>query len=136
MTHPFLTPGGGLQEFPTSERCFITEFLNHPSRPDVSLARARVEPGVVTELHALDVEETYVIEAGGGMVEVGGDRFRVRPGDSVRIPEGTPQRIENDGTTDLVFLCLCRPRFRPEGYAGLEEPRANETGVSRQGGYR
>lgn len=120
MTHPFLIPSGNLREFATSERCFITELLNHPTRPDVSLARARVTPGVVTELHALDVEETYVIERGSGMMEVGGDRFRVGPGDSVRIPQGVSQRIENDGAVDLVFLCLCRPRFRPEGYVSLE----------------
>lgn len=120
MTHPFHLMGGGLGEFATSERCFITELLNHPTRPEVSLARARVAPGVTTELHALDVEETHVIEAGSGMMEVGGERFRVGPGDSVCIPEATPQRIENDGNVDLVFLCLCRPRFRPEGYVSLE----------------
>lgn len=120
MTHPFLASGGNLQEFATSERCFITELLNHPSRPDVSLARARVAPGVATQLHALDVEETYVIEAGSGVMEVGGDRFRVVPGDSVRIPERISQRIENDGTADLIFLCLCQPRFRAEGYVDLE----------------
>ena len=45
MIHPFLAPSGGLREFATSERCFITELLNHPTRPDVSLARARVTPG-------------------------------------------------------------------------------------------
>ena len=120
MTHPFLIPSGGLREFATSERCHITELLNHPTQPDVSLARARVTPGVVTELHALDVEETYVIEAGRGMMELDGERFPVAAGDSVLIPAGTPQRIENVGTADLVFLCLCRPRFQPEGYAGLE----------------
>lgn len=120
MTHPFLIRSEGRREFATSERCFITELLNHPTRPDVSLARARVTPGVVTELHALDVEETYVIEMGGGMMEVGGDRFRVGPGDSVLIPQGVSQRIENDGVTDLVFLCLCQPRFRSEGYVSLE----------------
>jgi mannose-6-phosphate isomerase-like protein (cupin superfamily) len=122
MTHPFLTPGRDLQEFATSERCFITELLNHPSRPDVSLARARVAPGVATQLHALDVEETYVIEAGGGVMDVGSDRFRVVPGDSILIPKGVSQRIENDGATDLIFLCLCRPRFRAEGYVDLENP--------------
>ncbi|WP_051228290.1 cupin domain-containing protein [Pleomorphomonas oryzae] len=125
MTHPFLIPSGGLREFPTSERCFITELLNDPSRPDVSLARARVAPGMVTQLHALDVEETYLIEVGSGMMEVDGHRFRVGPGDGVRIPKGTSQRIENDGGTDLVFLCLCQPHFRAEGYINLE-PSAGE----------
>lgn len=120
MTHPFLIPSSGLREFPTAERCFITELLNHPARPGISVARARVAPGVVTQLHALDVDETYVIETGGGMMEVGGDRFRVGPGDSVLIAKGTPQRIENDGAADLVFLCLCQPGFRAEGYVNLE----------------
>lgn len=122
MTHPFLTPSGELKEFATPERCFITELLNHPSRPNASLARARVEPGVTTQLHALDVEETYVIEAGSGIMEVDGERFRVGPGDSVLIPERVPQRIENDSLEDLIFLCLCRPRFRSEGYVNLESP--------------
>ena len=121
MTHRFLLPGRGLSEFFTRERCFISELLNHSSRPEISLARARVEPGVVTELHTLDVEETYVIEAGRGMMELDGERFPVVAGDSVLIPAGTPQRIENVGTVDLVFLCLCRPRFQPEGYTGLED---------------
>ena len=120
MTHRFLIPGGNLQEFDTSERCFITELLNHPSRPEASLARARVAPGVITQLHALDVEETYVIEAGSGVMDVGSDRFRVVPGNSVLIPKGMSQRIENDGPVDLIFLCLCRPRFRAEGYIDLE----------------
>lgn len=120
MTHPFLVPSTGLKEFATAERCFITELLGHSSQPDVSLARARVLPGVTTQLHALDVEEIYVIETGSGVMEINGDRFRVGPGDSVLIHSGTPQRIENDGTDDLVFLCLCRPRFHPEGYVNLE----------------
>ncbi|MCM5558041.1 cupin domain-containing protein [Pleomorphomonas sp. JP5] len=120
MAAPIHIPNAGLGEFPTSERCFITELLNHPSRPETSLARARVQPGVTTQLHALDVEETYVIELGSGLMEVGDERFRVGPGDSVRIPAGIAQRIENDGATDLVFLCLCQPRFRPESYVNLE----------------
>lgn len=117
MTHPSLTPSRGLVEFPIPERCFITELL---ARPEISLARARVTPGVVTQLHALDVEETYMIEAGSGVMEVGGDRFRVGPGDAVLIAKGTSQRIENDGAADLIFLCLCQPCFRAEGYVNLE----------------
>lgn len=127
MTNPFLIPSRGLQEFPTSERCFITELLNDPSRPDVSLARARVTPGVTTQLHALDVDEIYVIEAGSGMMEVAGNRFRVSLGDCVRIPKQVSQRIENDGATDLVFLCLCRPHFHAEGYANLEQSPGQPT---------
>lgn len=107
-------------EFWTEERCFISELLNDPSMPEASLARARVEPGVTTALHCLDVEETYVIEAGEGLMQLDGARFTVAAGDSVRIAKGVAQRISNTGTGDLVFLCLCRPRFQPEGYVDLD----------------
>jgi hypothetical protein len=30
-------------------------------------------------------------------------------------------RVENVGTSDLLFYCVCTPRFRPEGYESLEE---------------
>lgn len=111
-------------EFWTAERCFIAELLNDASMPEASLARARVEPGVTTALHSLDVEETYVIETGEGLMQVGETRFPVTVGDSVRIAAGLPQRITNTGQGDLVFLCLCRPRFRPEGYTDLDDTAA------------
>jgi Mannose-6-phosphate isomerase len=71
-------------------------------------------------LHALDVDETYVITAGEGWMELGGVGFSVRAGDAVAIPAGTAQRIRNTGAGELVFLCLCVPRFRPDGYTPLE----------------
>ena len=45
---------GGAGEFWTEERCFITELHNCDASPEASLAVARVEPGVTTQLHALD----------------------------------------------------------------------------------
>lgn len=108
-------------EFDTAERCSITELMNDAGVPDVSLARARVAPGVTTQLHALDVREVYVVMAGTGRVDDGsGIGFDVGPGDCVDIPAGTPQRITNTGSGDLVFLCVCAPRFRAEGYRNLE----------------
>ena len=41
------------KEFYTSEKCYITELSNTPDDPDVSIARARVEPGVTTRWHRL-----------------------------------------------------------------------------------
>ena len=109
-------------EFETRERCRITELLNDDRAPELSLARCRVAPGVTTELHALSVDEFYVIAAGRGAMQVGGaDAFDVGPGDAVRIPAGVSQRITNSGDTDLVFHCVCLPRFTPEAYRPLEE---------------
>jgi mannose-6-phosphate isomerase-like protein (cupin superfamily) len=104
----------------TRERCFIAEIWNDESDPEVSVARARVAPGVTTELHSLDVDERYVIAAGHGVVEVGDLQQAVEPGDVVVIPAGAPQRITNDGDEDLVFYCVCSPRFRQHGYRALE----------------
>lgn len=106
----------------TEERCHILELVNTALIPDVSLARARVEPGVTTELHALDVRELYIVLSGAGVVDCGdGNGVRVSSGDVVEIPAGVPQRIQNVGEDDLVFFCLCTPRFRPEGYRSCLE---------------
>lgn len=105
----------------TDERCWITELLNDPAVPEVSLARCRVEPGVTTQLHRLGVREWYVLESGRGCVEVGTAAPRsVGAGDVVEIPAGTAQRITNTGDVDLVFQCLCLPRFTPACYEALE----------------
>ena len=108
-------------EFMTPERCFILESWNEDGDPAVSISRARVEPGVTTQLHSLDVDERYVIVSGEGQMQLGdGDKTVVGSGDVVAIPAGTPQRITNSGEADLVFYCVCSPRFRPEGYRALE----------------
>jgi len=116
-----LIPAPAGKEFLTRERCFITERVNDPRVPDVSLARCRVAPGVVTELHSLSVREYYVISSGHGLMELDrGEPFAVGPGDTVEIPAGTAQRIHNRGETDLVFQCICLPRFTPDCYQPLE----------------
>jgi mannose-6-phosphate isomerase-like protein (cupin superfamily) len=105
----------------TEERCFIVETWNHLSDPGLSLARARVPPGVTTAKHRLAVDERYLIEKGRGAVELDGNETEVAPGDVVLIPRGTTQRIRNSGDEDLVFLCVCTPRFEPRHYEDREE---------------
>ena len=105
----------------TSERCYITELLNSDDQPEVSLARTRVKPGVTTQLHRLSVFEWYVIEAGHGLMRVGDESpFAVATGDAVAIPKNSPQQVTNSGQEDLVFLCVCAPKFSQECYTSLE----------------
>ena len=105
----------------TSERCYIQELLNDPELPDVSVARTRVEPDVTTELHSLDILEVYVIERGQGLMRVGDAApWPVGPGDTVAIPAHEPQQITNCGDSDLLFHCVCVPRFTPASYTSLE----------------
>jgi mannose-6-phosphate isomerase-like protein (cupin superfamily) len=109
------------EEFSTRERCSILESWNDDSDGGVSIARARVEPGVTTQLHTVAVDERYVVVEGRGVVSIGDlPDEEVEPGDVVVIPAGTPQRITNTGTADLVFYCVCSPRFTSEAYTTLE----------------
>jgi mannose-6-phosphate isomerase-like protein (cupin superfamily) len=122
MAPDWYVPAAARQEFWTRERCYITELLNTPASPEASLAVARVEPDVTTELHRLNgVSERYIVRRGEGVVEIDGVCQRLGPGDQVVIPAGAAQRITNTGSQDLEFYCLCVPRFIPEAYVSLED---------------
>jgi mannose-6-phosphate isomerase-like protein (cupin superfamily) len=111
-------------EFSTPERCSITELKDAPDE-EVSIARARVAPGIRTVLHSLkDVDERYIVIAGRGVMEAGDLREEVGPGSVVFIPRDVPQRIENVGEVDLIFLCVNSPPFKPECYTDLETGKA------------
>ena len=102
-----------------TERCFVVE--NYSSK-EVSIARARVKPGVTTVAHHLKgVKEIYLIASGRGKVKVGDlPPTEVVEGDVVVIPAGVSQKITNTGKTDLVFYCICTPRFTPDCYCDEE----------------
>ena len=107
-------------EYLTPERCSVAE--NYSSK-DVSIARATVKPGVTTVPHHLiGVQEIYIITSGQGKVTVGElEPTDVGVGDVVVIPPMTSQKIANTGTTDLIFYCVCTPRFTQECYVSEPE---------------
>jgi mannose-6-phosphate isomerase-like protein (cupin superfamily) len=109
-------------EFETEERCHISELLRESTPADLTVARARVEPGVTTAWHQLKgTVERYIITQGNGVVEVGElPPAPVSPGDIVVIPADVRQRITNTGPQDLLFLCLCTPGFSDECYVSLD----------------
>jgi mannose-6-phosphate isomerase-like protein (cupin superfamily) len=119
---PRIEKASGKKEFPTGERCWILENWNAAEDPAVSIAQARVEPGVTTQWHALDgVAERYVVIAGRGRMEAGDlPPAEIAPGDVVFIPAGVRQRVTNTAASDLVFYCICTPPFTPECYRPLE----------------
>lgn len=110
-------------EFYFHEGCHIIEISNSPDDPEVSIARARVEPGVTTRWHRLtNTTERYVILEGDARVEIGDQPATdVAQGDVVIIPAMTRQRITNTGDSDLIFLAICTPRFSNEVYEDLSE---------------
>ena len=117
----FRRPEPGEEGF-TAERCHILETWNRADDPDLSVARARVEPGVTTRWHRLQgIAERYLILSGQGLAEVEGmDPTAVRAGDLLYIPAGRAQRIRNTGSEDLLFYALCTPRFRWAAYQDLD----------------
>lgn len=111
------------KEFYTDEKCFITELSNTADDAELSIAHARVEPGVTTRWHRLqDISERYCIISGSGLVEVGDlPPQRVTAGDVILIPPMCRQRITNNGNIDLVFLAMCTPRFISKAYQDIED---------------
>jgi mannose-6-phosphate isomerase-like protein (cupin superfamily) len=112
------------REYLSEERCHILELSNSPDDAAVSIARARVAPGVTTRWHRLDgIAERYVILDGVGAVAVGDEPVQtVEAGDVVWIPPGERQRIANVGATDLVFLAICTPRYVDDAYEDVDLP--------------
>jgi mannose-6-phosphate isomerase-like protein (cupin superfamily) len=110
------------EEFLTPEKCHITELSNSPDDKEVSIARARLEPGVTTRWHRLSTaSERYYIIEGRGRVEIGEmEPENIDPGDIVLIPPMCRQRITNIGSEDLVFLAICTPPFSDDDYEDIE----------------
>ncbi len=63
-----------------------------------------IEPGGALNLHRHPPLELYYFLAGTGIVTLGGEERRVRPGDTISIPGNLPHGIRNDGTTLLKLF--------------------------------
>jgi mannose-6-phosphate isomerase-like protein (cupin superfamily) len=122
---PEIRPFNPATEFHTDEQCYIIESSNTDNDPEVSIARARVLPGITTRWHkVIDTAERYVILSGIGVVEIGEMQpQQVAASDVVLIPPSCRQRISNTGSEDLIFLAICSPRFRQEAYRDVGDDK-------------
>jgi mannose-6-phosphate isomerase-like protein (cupin superfamily) len=112
-------------EFFIDEGCHISELSNSENDGSVSIAQARVKPGVTTRWHRLHgVIERYVILSGEGIVEIDDlPETLVQANDVVLIPSMCRQRIRNIGQQDLIFLAICSTRFTKTCYEDIEPPQ-------------
>ncbi|MDR2970944.1 MAG: hypothetical protein LBU83_03310 [Bacteroidales bacterium] len=63
----------------------------------------------------------FVTTIGTGIINIKTlEPTEVTVGDVIVIPEGISQRIKNVGNCDLVFYCICTPRFTQEQYINDE----------------
>ena len=125
MSEPSWIQTESPSEYFFKEGCFITELFNDPRDQQLSIAQARVEPGVATRWHRLrETTERYFILAGQGLVEVGDKPAQqVASGAVVIIAAGDRQRITNTGLEDLIFNAVCTPRFEVDNYIDCEDDK-------------
>lgn len=110
-------------EFSAVDGCRIRELLHNKNDPvalPYSLALARVEAGRRTCRHRLDRTEVYCIIEGRGRMHVDEEERDVVPGETVLIPAGAVQWIENSGADELRFLAIVSPPWSEEGDERLE----------------
>ena len=104
-------------EYFFKEGCFIEEWHNSSADDEMSVARVRVEVDKTTKPHLLrNTKERYVLLDGTAQVTVGSKTWMVEQGDIVEIPPNVVQKIQNVGSSDLVFLAICTPRFEEQNY--------------------
>jgi mannose-6-phosphate isomerase-like protein (cupin superfamily) len=107
-----------LKAFRAGDDTLIKEVL-HPKNDGVpygySLAYASLEPGTASLSHQLmKSSETYVIHTGQGKAYVDGKAYEMGEGDTLFIPAGAEQWIENTGKTTLGFWCIVLPPWSEE----------------------
>jgi mannose-6-phosphate isomerase-like protein (cupin superfamily) len=69
----------------------------------------------------VDMEESYTIIKGKGLMRLGNTEFEVSIGDTVHIPPKTAHSILNIGDEDLEVMCACAPAWFEEATVRLEK---------------
>jgi mannose-6-phosphate isomerase-like protein (cupin superfamily) len=111
-------------EFIAGDNSRLKEILN-PRKEKLkltySLAYAMVGPGKKTLRHRLEYTEVYFITKGRGIMHINKRKEDVSAGDTIYIPPGSIQYIENSGRKLLEFICIVEPAWQPECEKVLED---------------
>ena len=80
-----------------------------------SIAHAIVKPGEASKPHKLKTSsEIYYILEGKGTMFIDDESAEVHPGQAIYIPPNSRQYIQNNGVSDLKFLCIVNPPWKRE----------------------
>ncbi len=106
---------GDLESFEAGDKTAIIEVL-HPKNDNIplgySLAHASLEIGESSIPHILEkCSETYFILQGHAKMVIDKEERLVGKGDTIFIPEGATQHVENQGDIKLEFLCIVSPAW-------------------------
>lgn len=104
-----------IASFVAGDGSILREII-HPDKQAVrlgySLAWATVQKETLP--HTLKHGEVYHIIKGQGRMHINNEVREVVATDTVYIPPGAIQYIENTGETELEFLCIVDPAWQPE----------------------
>jgi quercetin dioxygenase-like cupin family protein len=70
-----------------------------------------IGPGGSSALHRDPYNHAFYFIKGTGTVQIGKEKWDLRPGTIVKIPEGKAHAIVNTGPDDLVFLVIYDPPY-------------------------
>jgi mannose-6-phosphate isomerase-like protein (cupin superfamily) len=86
----------------------------HATMLPYSLAYAMIHPGKSSRPHRLHTSsELYFILQGEARMHVDEEEVIVTPGQAILVPPGATQYLENQGLSDLTFLCIVSPPWKP-----------------------
>ena len=103
----------GFGKYARADKIYAVEPIVGKDRGGGHRTRVWIE-GVPDPIIAGRTEEIYLVTKGAGSLEVDGETRRIRPGDAVLIPPGAWHTLENDGTSELLILCMCAPPYSDE----------------------
>lgn len=104
-------------KFAAGDNSQLREILNPKKEKlkiNYSIAWASVKPGEKTLVHKLKFTEVYYILKGTGSMHIANKENSVKENDTIYIPPGAIQFIENIGKKNLEFLCIVDPAWEPE----------------------
>jgi mannose-6-phosphate isomerase-like protein (cupin superfamily) len=105
------------REFTAGDHTRLRELFN-PLKDSLdlrySLAHATLAPGKQSTPHRLRTSEVYYILQGEGEMTINDERSLVAHGQAVYIPPGAVQSIRNNGSVNLIFLCVVDPAWRKD----------------------
>ncbi|MCD6448396.1 MAG: cupin domain-containing protein [Thermoplasmata archaeon] len=79
------------------------------------VSKTEISPGMSTRGHShLETSEIYIFCCGEGEMQVGDEKFRVKPGDIVFVEEGKFHRVWNNSDQNMIFYCIFKP-YRGRG---------------------
>ena len=112
-----------IETIPGAEGTKIKQYF-HPHNTlngiNYSLAQFTLEPGKRSQLHKIQSSEIYYILKGDAVLKINDESCQLKKDDSVYVPPMSEQYIENTGLTDLQFLCIVEPAWKPEDEIILE----------------